>query len=335
MITAMEVVPNTCYFFALAAQSLLQMRAKDLHSSHRGFAFGYLLASLMVKWREAQKRKSPGLRWNLYRVPKMASGEEWESRCKLKTLTCLQFYASFNKLVCKKSRTLEYQKLLTMFCSETPDCKVLTTNHMLAISSCFGLLPTWVRDEIEVTKSSRYMKWLAEEYHLTMTTGTVQQITEGLKTVLTKRFGGYFSIRKLENILCKVYRRRNNSRSDDTFCDLIFPGQMIFVCDGDDLVITYPGGRLPPARVGGALVGEWALGSESMGMDSLIQSLGLIGNGLPSMKELEAWKVPNALMFGRATARKKWYNLEHRVPVGCRATLDARFNELSRKLRLK
>jgi hypothetical protein len=109
---------------------------------------------------------------------------------------------------------------------------------------------------------------------------------------------------------------------------------MLFSCDGDNLVITYPG-RLPPARVGEALVGNWALGSESMGIEQLIQSLGIIGNGLPSMKEIMAWTVPNALMFVKARCRKKWYNLEHQVLVNCQSTLDTRFNELSRKLRLK
>jgi hypothetical protein len=54
MVTAMEVVPNTCYFFALAAQSLLQMPANHLHSLHPGFAFGYLLSLLIIKWRNVQ-----------------------------------------------------------------------------------------------------------------------------------------------------------------------------------------------------------------------------------------------------------------------------------------
>ena len=333
MVAAMELVPNTCYFFALAAQTLLQRPANNLHPSHRGFAFGYLLASLMLDWRDAQSRQSPGIRWNLYRVPILASGEEWESRCKLKTLTCLRFYASFSKLVCKKTRKLQYKKLLTMYCSETPDCKVLTTNHMLAISSCLGLLPSWVRDKIEVSSSSWYMKWLAEEYHLMMTKELVQQIAESMRTVLTQRFGGYFSMRKVENILCKVYRRKNNNKSEERFCDLIFPEQMLFSGEGDDLVITYPG-RRPPTRVRGALVGEWALGSETLSMEELIRSLGMVGNGLPSMREISAWTVPNALMFGRARRRMN-YNLVHQVPVDCRCTLDTRFNELSRKLRLE
>ena len=57
MVAAMEVVPNTCYFFALAAQSLLQRPANDLHSLHPGFRFGYLLSLLMIDWRNAQSRQ--------------------------------------------------------------------------------------------------------------------------------------------------------------------------------------------------------------------------------------------------------------------------------------
>ncbi len=35
MVAAMELVPDTCYFFALAAQTLLQRPANNLHPSHR------------------------------------------------------------------------------------------------------------------------------------------------------------------------------------------------------------------------------------------------------------------------------------------------------------
>ena len=50
LVAVMEVVPNTSYFFAIAAQSLLQLPVKDLHLSHCGFVFGYLVSSLMIEW---------------------------------------------------------------------------------------------------------------------------------------------------------------------------------------------------------------------------------------------------------------------------------------------
>jgi hypothetical protein len=76
-------------------------------------------------------------------------------------------------------------------------------------------------------------------------------------------------MQKLENLLCKVCRRKNNNKSDERYCYLIFPGQMLFSGEGGNLVITYPG-RQPPACVRGALVGEWALGSETLAMKQLI-----------------------------------------------------------------
>jgi hypothetical protein len=204
---------------------------------------------------------------------------------------------------------------------------------MLAISSCLGLLPAWVRDEIEVSPSSRYMKWLAEEYHLIMSRETADQITESLAIVLQKRFGGYFSKRMVENILCKVYRRRTNNKSDEKFWDLLFPRQMLFSCEGEALVINYPG-RRPRVRVVGALVGEWALGRESMDMDQLCRSLGLLGNGLPSKQEITDWTVPNALMFGKGMYRKNGLS-ENRIPIDCQMELATRLEKLSRKLRVK
>jgi hypothetical protein len=50
LLSAIEVVPNTTYYFSVAAQALLCMRTMDLSGCHRGFAFGYLVASLVLKF---------------------------------------------------------------------------------------------------------------------------------------------------------------------------------------------------------------------------------------------------------------------------------------------
>ena len=46
--SAIEVLPNTAYYFCAAAQALLSIRTSDLGRCHRGFAFGYLVAKLLL-----------------------------------------------------------------------------------------------------------------------------------------------------------------------------------------------------------------------------------------------------------------------------------------------
>jgi hypothetical protein len=48
LVAAIEVLPNAAYYFAAAAESFLCMSPAELHPCHRGFAFVYLLALLLL-----------------------------------------------------------------------------------------------------------------------------------------------------------------------------------------------------------------------------------------------------------------------------------------------
>ena len=48
LMSAIEVLPNTAYVFCAAAEALLLMRISDLSPCHRRFAFGYLVAKLLL-----------------------------------------------------------------------------------------------------------------------------------------------------------------------------------------------------------------------------------------------------------------------------------------------
>jgi hypothetical protein len=144
----------------------------------------------------------------------MPTGEEWEARCTLKTLSCLRFHAAFASLVDKKKRATQYKKLRKFFCSTTAKSDLLVTNHVLGICLCLGLLPSWVRDKIEVVPSSRFMQWfLLEKFKLPSNAETIEQITENLRHALSSRYGISFTRRMVENVLCKVFRNGTGSNS--------------------------------------------------------------------------------------------------------------------------
>ena len=107
LVLAIEVLPNTAYWFCAAAEALLGTKASKLDPCHRGFAFGYLVAKLLLHLRRAQPKYSPPKRFNIYWEPELPEGRDWEDRCTLKTLACLRFHAAFATLVHKKKRIIQ------------------------------------------------------------------------------------------------------------------------------------------------------------------------------------------------------------------------------------
>jgi hypothetical protein len=333
LISAIEVLPNTSYFFAAAAETLLAIRPNELHRSHRGFAFGYLVAALVLQLRRARPDSDPGVRFNIYWQPELPSGKEWEDRCALKTLACLRFHAAFASLVDKKKRATQYKKLRKHFCSNTENCDLLVTNHVLGICSCIGLLPSWVRGEIEISASSRYMKWFSSKFDLPTGPDTLEQISESLRHALSTLTGLQFSLRIVENVLCKVYRNRTLSRADALFCDLAFWGQTIYSSEGDWIRVSFPDETgLEDIVVKECLISKWAFGNTLLTVDEMIGKLGMSDKGVPTPKEAQNWSVPDALMFGRAKTGVD-FDIGHRVVVTCGSFFAGQLRLVSKKLR--
>jgi hypothetical protein len=89
LMLAIEVLPNTAYFFSAAAEAVLLIRSSNLYRCHRGFAFGYLIAKLLLHIHQTKPKLCPGTRFKIYWEPELPSGKEWEELCTLKTLACL------------------------------------------------------------------------------------------------------------------------------------------------------------------------------------------------------------------------------------------------------
>lgn len=333
VVAAIEVVPNTAYFFSAAAEALLATPQATLSRCHRGFAFGYLLASILVNLRRIRSNSCTGVRFNLYWEPEVPDGKEWEDRCSLKTLACLRFHAAYATLVDKKKRALQYKKLRKHFCSNTVNVDLLVTNHVLGICSCIGLLPAWVRNEIEVSSSSRYMRWFLGEFEIPSGPESLDQITESLRHALEYRFGILFSRRTIENILCKVYRNRTKSTSDARFCDLAFLGQIQVTCEGDGLRISFdPRTGLQDTFVDDYLITRWAFGNTLLSVEEMNGRLGTSLRGVPSATEASVWSVPDPMMFPRSQTTLD-FDIGDKVEVSCDRLLRTNFERVSQKLR--
>lgn len=233
----------------------------------------------------------------------------------------------------QKEESSSVQEITKAFCSNTDNCDLLVTNHVLGICSCLGLLPSWVRGEIEVSATSRYMKWFLNRFNLPSGPDTMEQITETIKHALGSCYGVPFSRRKVENVLCKVYRNRTDSTSDKRFCDLVFPGQSIYSCDGDGLRVSIPNeSEQEDTFIEDYLVTKWAFANTSITVEEMNGKLGMSDKGVPTPKEAENWSVPDDLMYGRARTEIE-LDIGHKVKVTCATLFKSTFRKVSSKLR--
>jgi hypothetical protein len=85
LISVIEVLPNLAYYFLAAAEAMMTMNASKMPCCHWGFAFGYLIACLVLCLREQNLDSSPGVCFCIYWEPELPTGQE----CTLKTLCCL------------------------------------------------------------------------------------------------------------------------------------------------------------------------------------------------------------------------------------------------------
>jgi hypothetical protein len=333
VVAAIEVNPNTAYYFAAASEALLTTDASKIPSRHRGYSFGYLLVNLMMNLRDlpsrSQSMKPCGLRFNMYCTPVIPSPRDWDDRCKLKTLACLRFHAAFGDIICKKKRATQYKKLRSHFSSTTKNCDVLVTNHVLAICSCLGLLPAWVRREVEIPPSGRVMKYFIDTFDLESSPDTVDQIVGSLIYTLGKQWGIVFTRRHLENILCKTFRCCTDSGSDHKFCDLAFFGQMMITTQGDDLSISFDERTgLPDTVVEDYLIKRWAFVNDHLTVEEIIGKLGMSDKGVPTKKESEDWSVPDLLMYPRSKTTLE-FEIDDNVSVTCSQFLGIQLRKVS------
>jgi hypothetical protein len=77
------------------------------------------------------------------------------------------------------------------------------------------------------------------------------------------------------------------------FCDLLFPGHMLFTCEGDGLRISFPSNMESNDTVVDLyLVHQWAFDNTLMLVKDIIGKLGISDKGVLTNREASEWSVP-------------------------------------------
>ena len=243
LLRAMAVAPNSSYLYAAASTVLLQLG--KLNPRHRKqYRFGLLVANLMndIHQKLANgRRKCPPRRFNCYRKYVVPDEEDWNEECD----RLLLLHLTTPDIKKKADRQAAYKEVRRALADIFPNVDVLGGNHLVAIAGTLGLLPLWVTTEIEI-QPGRSTKWLMTRFYADETErGSIklEDVVLNLVAALTTRNGGTFSRRKVENIICKVFRRNNRNISDGSFFDVLFPEQNLYSVEQNFIRVMTANGK--------------------------------------------------------------------------------------------
>ena len=338
VVAAYDIIADNPYYFYLSVRSLMSCSSRGtLPRAHRGYAFGYLLGTLMIEFYRVKKRNSlkvPGRRYATYVDPELPEKKEWIKRCDEKTLLILHVNATYPDMTNKGQCCKVYRDILKKFSKNILNMGDLRTNHSLAIMSALGLLPSWIRQHADISPTTRYMKWFSDHYPLPrpLNYTKLERVIATLGRALAHEFGREFTIRELENILCKVFRVINDGPSDRLFGDILVPLQNLFLFNKTTVKILNPRTAETQLVDGTALINRWMLGDSYLSMKEIVDVLGIRAQ-MPTETSLVNIKIPAPLFDGRWDIVNDEIELSDATLLEARKELTTVYNRVSRQLR--
>jgi hypothetical protein len=177
------------------------------------------------------------------------------------------------------------------------------------------------------------MKWFMTKFPLPtpMNSTKLERIISTLRAALEAEFGRPFTIREVENILCKVFRITKDLASDRRFNDILVPKQDLFEFAGTSVHILNPRNRERTCLEGCGLINRWMVGDSYLSMSEIVDVLG-IPNRLPSDAAIPSLTISPLLHDGRWDGRDEM-KLNDGILLESRRDLTAIFNCISQQLR--
>jgi hypothetical protein len=334
VVAAYDIIPNNpSYFYVAVVAVLSSTTSSRLLSAHYGYAFGYLIASLMMDfWATKPVKESvPGLRFCHYTKSSVPTGTEWVKQCDEKLGLILHVNATYPLARSKQSRFKVCREVLGRFAKNIPDAGLLITNHSMALMSELGLLPSWIIEHAEIGVSLRYMKWFVERYGLEkpLTFVNIEWMLSTLGSAMHNHFGVVFSVRELENILCKVVRMGVDQPSDRRFCDLLIPRHNLFFTK-NSVTIVHPETSESQLIDVSALLNFWIVGNGRMPMTAIVAKFD-VPKKIPTEASLLGYVIPKDL-FVVNTNRMDEYDLTTTPFMESNERLTRVFSRVSSRL---
>ena len=152
-----------------------------------------------------------------------------------------------------------------------------------------------------VSAESKYVRYFCSKYDVDKSylVAGCEKFISTIQAAFNSHFVGRhkFTVREIENILCKVYRLDNSS--EHLWCDLLFPRQSVFSFEGEKILIHSPD-QDRPQEIKGYLISHWPHGDAVMDVEEMVRSMNLGSVTMPTDKSAAEFVVPPQLLSPRA-----------------------------------
>lgn len=320
--TAMEFMHFTSLFFVMSCKCVLSVVPPNgFGPRERGWGIGYLLLHLMKRFHS--EMESGGQlydRYPHYYKPRVPTLGEWERRCHRKVITCLCAFSCYNtgmKTVGSRPRKdAAYKEVYDLLCPDADNAAELGLNHSMAVLSQIGLLPSWIRDHVLLLATSKPIKHFLAKFE-DSGVGKGKKGLDGIMQVLLRcletRFSVSFTLRKIENVVCKVFRIELGN--DGSFCDLLDDGQNLFLFEGKTVKISTPGdNKWRKLKDCDCLIPTWPYGDHMTTPAEIALDAGL-GTNMPALSQ--EFRLPEKFWIPNVVRKADYvFSRENRVAEG-------------------
>jgi hypothetical protein len=287
-------VPECKIFFSIAADMLMSLQIEELRAGDTGVFLGRLLALLSIQVQKAyQSKKRVDIRRYPKRVsPEVLSRNSWAEIVRYHAVLCLHVWKGHSK--CPKSqRNAVYDDVVARLV-HVYGMGLLVGNHLIGEKACLGLLPAWMREHAKISDNSKAVVFFKYRYgdskHLKGE--GLRRFSSDVAATIADRFGHLTSLRKVENIFCKVYRLLN--KGDSLWKDVLHYEQPVFRFPNEKIceVLTRDGNF---SLDGGFVLNLFPYGNGFESMDGIIERLHMVAT-IPDDCTLKRFNLPRELL---------------------------------------
>ena len=289
----MDIFPNCAYFYDQAVYELIE-RKVFCHGAP--LAIGHHLAIWMLHYRDVfydQKRNSRGKlqRLGLYRFAShnspilqgLPSPTEWIECVIQKFVVCLFIWKSLPTQPNLRIRNTCYDSCSELFQSTVTGMGPLSAKHQMSVLSSIGCLPSWIRSYSSIegrvleffTKRYNHLDWKGLPGRKTLTT---------IQTYFQNRFKEDWTLSRVENLLCKVFRILSPNGRDSTWVDIHREDQIIIVEMDSKYTIFFADGKKVQSSSNILCVDWEMIGSVKTNAEGMAEHF-QIGNGFDDGKK--------------------------------------------------
>ena len=230
---------------------------------------------------------------------------------------CLHVFSVCPNPTSAKQRSTQYASICNRLSEMWEGFGALAVTHSILQKCMLGLLPLWCLDLAVIGSDTRAIRFFNEKF-------PIQRQIKGaetdrfVRTVSTRfelKYRTPFSFRLLEIFFCKAYREltrllevsgnitravemigKSTTQTNQRFCDLLVPSQIIFKSSGLGLLVIFPDGSSTTLEAG-SIFERMPFGNDLLTMEEMAKEMRLATTAIPSDTTMAGLIFDRKLVF--------------------------------------